>query len=239
MMRNLCLEEGETVQMDNVSLSVATYAKFQPQSVEFLDITNPKAVLENALRNFACLTQGDVVAIKYNDKEYELCVLEIKPGTAVSIIECDMNVDFAAPVGYKEPERPKPMDQSDAFQEPQEMEEEEPQTFVPFAGSGNRLDGKKKSSNSESSSGVPVTSSVPTQQRRGIPNYNYKRGTITFIRHVKPAAGVGGEEDGEGNFEAFLVLAKHSKRKRDGDLWVYLGEAGVLHGEGRVEEEDF
>jgi len=44
MMRNLCLEEGETVQMDNVSLSVATYAKFQPQSVEFLDITNPKAV---------------------------------------------------------------------------------------------------------------------------------------------------------------------------------------------------
>ena len=44
MMRNLCLEQGEMVQMDNVSLSVATYAKFQPQSVDFLDITNPKAV---------------------------------------------------------------------------------------------------------------------------------------------------------------------------------------------------
>ncbi|GFS15272.1 ubiquitin fusion degradation protein 1-like protein [Elysia marginata] len=44
MMRNLCVDEGDFVQIDNVSLSVATYAKFQPQSVDFLDITNPKAV---------------------------------------------------------------------------------------------------------------------------------------------------------------------------------------------------
>lgn len=210
MMRNLCLEEGEAVQMDNVSLSVATYAKFQPQSVEFLDITNPKAVLENNLRNFACLTQGDVVAIKYNDKEYELCVLELKPGTAVSIIECDMNVDFAAPVGYKEPERPKPMDQSDAFQEPQEMEADEPQSFVPFAGSGNRLDGKKKGPDSS----APSTSTAPVQQRRGIPNYNYKRGTITFIRHVKPALGAGGAEDNEANFEAFSGAGQTLKKKK-------------------------
>nr|KAG5686805.1 hypothetical protein BaRGS_013125 [Batillaria attramentaria] len=91
MMRNLLLDEGGLVQVENVSLSVATFAKFQPQSPDFLDITNPKAVLENALRNFACLSQGDVVAIKYNDKVYELCVLETKPGKAVSIIECDMN----------------------------------------------------------------------------------------------------------------------------------------------------
>ena len=43
-MRNLCVDEGDFIQIDNVSLSVATYAKFQPQSVDFLDITNPKAV---------------------------------------------------------------------------------------------------------------------------------------------------------------------------------------------------
>lgn len=28
-------------------------------------------------------------------------VLETKPADAISIIECDMNVEFAAPVGYK------------------------------------------------------------------------------------------------------------------------------------------
>ena len=31
-----------------------------------------------------------------------------KPSDAINIIECDMNVDFEAPVGYVEPERPAP-----------------------------------------------------------------------------------------------------------------------------------
>lgn len=92
MMHNLLLEEGDIVQIESVSLPVATFSKFKPQSPDFLEITNQKAVLENALRNFACLTTGDLIAIKYNSKIYELCVLETKPGNAVSIIECDMNV---------------------------------------------------------------------------------------------------------------------------------------------------
>ena len=44
MMRNLLLEEGGLLQVQSASLPVASYAKFQPQSVDFLDITNPKAV---------------------------------------------------------------------------------------------------------------------------------------------------------------------------------------------------
>ena len=44
MMRNLLLEEGGLVHLENISLPVATFAKFQPQSEDFLDITNPKAV---------------------------------------------------------------------------------------------------------------------------------------------------------------------------------------------------
>jgi ubiquitin fusion degradation protein 1 len=95
MMKNLLLEEGDLVSVENVSLPVASYSKFKPQSVDFLDITNPKAVLENCLRNFACLTSGDVIAINYNNKIYELLVLETKPGQAVTIIECDMNVSTA------------------------------------------------------------------------------------------------------------------------------------------------
>lgn len=44
MMQNLLLEEGGLVQVESVNLMVATYSKFQPQSPDFLDITNPKAV---------------------------------------------------------------------------------------------------------------------------------------------------------------------------------------------------
>jgi ubiquitin fusion degradation protein 1 len=45
-----------------------------------------------------------VIAIMYNNKVFEMSVLETKPADAVSVIECDLNVDFAPPVGYKEPE---------------------------------------------------------------------------------------------------------------------------------------
>lgn len=52
---------------------------------------------------YSLLFIRDVVAITYNEKVYELRVLETKPGNAVSIIECDMNVEFATPIGYSEP----------------------------------------------------------------------------------------------------------------------------------------
>ena len=44
MMRNLYLSEGDLVNIESATLPVATYAKFQPQTVDFLDITDPKAV---------------------------------------------------------------------------------------------------------------------------------------------------------------------------------------------------
>lgn len=44
-----------------------------------------------------------MIAINYN-KIYELQVMETKPDKAVSITECNMNVEFDAPLGYKEPE---------------------------------------------------------------------------------------------------------------------------------------
>ncbi|CAH1714971.1 unnamed protein product [Aphis gossypii] len=180
MMKNLLLDEGDMVQVESVSLEVATFSKFQPQNSEFLDITNPKAVLENCLRNFACLTTGDVIAIKYNQKIYEMCVLETKPGNAVSIIECDMNVEFAAPVGYQEPNHEKTTATEDMMVDPADLMPE-PTGFVAFKGSGNRLDGKKKKDNTDD----PLNQIKPAYQR-GIPDYNYTIGTIQFLRNIRP-----------------------------------------------------
>ena len=49
MMQNLTLEEGGLLQVESASLPVATHAKFQPHSVDFLDLTNQKAVSFNTL----------------------------------------------------------------------------------------------------------------------------------------------------------------------------------------------
>jgi ubiquitin fusion degradation protein 1 len=70
--------------------------------------------LEQALRNFTCLTQGDIIEIIYNSIVFRLLVMEAKPENApgISVFETDLEVDFATPVGYKEPERLKPPPQA-------------------------------------------------------------------------------------------------------------------------------
>ncbi|CAK1590174.1 unnamed protein product [Parnassius mnemosyne] len=203
MMANLVLEEGALLQIESVSLPVATFSKFQPLSEDFLDITNPKAVLENCLRNFSCLTTGDVIAIKYNSKVYELCVLETKPGNAVIIIECDMNVEFAPPVGYKEEERiPRSADGNagPSMDEDPAVMMPEPSGFIAFSGEGNRLDGKKKKLTSESES-ESQNSQARQSYVRGIPDYDFVIGTLRFIRNSRPPSAK--EEAPAEPFQAF------------------------------------
>lgn len=62
--------------------------------------------LEHSLRNFAALTLNDCIAVSYNKKIYELLVLEVQPNDGrggISVLETDLQVEFAAPLGYEEP----------------------------------------------------------------------------------------------------------------------------------------
>mmetsp|Transcript_25092 Transcript_25092/g.54565 ORF Transcript_25092/g.54565 Transcript_25092/m.54565 type:complete len:348 (-) Transcript_25092:372-1415(-) len=157
MMQNLLLQVGDMVRFENVSLPKGSYVKLQPFTSDFLDISNPKAVLERTLRSYTCLTVGDCFVVNYNNKNYEIEVREAKPGPAISVVEVDCQVDFEAPKDYKEPERvpPKPApSKPEPMQEDgkgakdakgaapaAEPEPEEPK-FLAFAGSARRLDGK-------------------------------------------------------------------------------------------------
>merc|ERR1719482_899169 len=97
MMQNLMLEEGGVLSVKNVSLPKATFVKFKPQSTDFLDISNPRAVLEKQFRTFSCLTVGDQICLPYNDKRFYLEVQEVKPREAACIIECDCEARPPAP----------------------------------------------------------------------------------------------------------------------------------------------
>lgn len=167
MMQNLILQEGDIMHVVNVSLKKASFVKFRAQSVDFLDISNPRAVLEKTLRKYTCVTVGDQICIPYLDKNYFLEIREVVPDGAASIIETDCNVDFEEPVGYKE----SAYGQSEAaFQKKREAENfkaaadnkpvrpvqkakiETPydttaaaKSFTAFTGIGARIDGKKVS----------------------------------------------------------------------------------------------
>lgn len=105
-MQTLLIETGDLIQVRSTDLEPARLVKLRPQSVSFLDISDPKAVLEKAFRDFSTLTQNDIFSFEYNDTVYDIAVLEVKPQSekmGVSMLETDVEVDFAAPVGYVDP----------------------------------------------------------------------------------------------------------------------------------------
>ncbi|XP_057956698.1 uncharacterized protein LOC131149919 [Malania oleifera] len=161
MMENMLLQEGDIIQVKNASLSKGTYVKLQPHTKDFLDISNPKAVLETTLRSFSCLTTGDTIMVAYNNKKFYIDIVETKPSSAISIIETDCEVDFAPPLDYKEPERPAPSVLSKRTRP--EVEEEPARKiakFSPFTGLARRLDGK-----SQTQLAAPVSSPTLKQQQ--------------------------------------------------------------------------
>ena len=104
IMENLCLGQGAIVNITNLSLPKATFVKLQPQEEHFLNLSNPKVVLEYELRKFTCLTQGQQIRIDYLDRKYNIHIKELWPAAACSIIETDCKVEFEAPPGYSPPE---------------------------------------------------------------------------------------------------------------------------------------
>ncbi|KAI6028653.1 UFD1-domain-containing protein [Pisolithus orientalis] len=108
MMKTLRLDEGDPIRITGAELPKGKFVKLQAQTVHFLEISDPKAVLEQALRNFTALTQGDIIEIYYNSMVFGFLVMETVPnGGGICVLDTDLEVDFAPPVGYVEPERPK------------------------------------------------------------------------------------------------------------------------------------
>lgn len=158
MMQNMLLQEGDIVRVKNATLPKGTYVKLQPHTKDFLDISNPKAVLETTLRNFSCLTTNDSIMVSYNNRYYYLDVIDTKPSSAISIMDTDCELDIALPLDYKESTSVltascTPLSGSTISQETKEATRPK---FIPFTGIGRRLDGK-----TTSYSTTPITSSQP------------------------------------------------------------------------------
>lgn len=181
MMRQLELSEGDLIRIASTTLPLGTFVKIQPQSPAFLDITDPKAVLENALRQYAALTEGDIIAIRYNGKVYELQCLEVKPDSnvnrGITIIETDLGVDFAPPVGYVDPysssySRTRQDSTAAASHISSEMSVEEHKVidstrkWQAFAGTGQRLSGKSLQAKSAISTTNTTTAASETTDKQ-------------------------------------------------------------------------
>ncbi|ORY34570.1 ubiquitin fusion degradation protein UFD1-domain-containing protein [Naematelia encephala] len=109
MMKTLNLNEGDPIRLTGAKLPKGKLVKLQAQATDFLQVSDPKAVLESALRNFSALSKGDIIEITYNSLTFEFLIMETIPeGPGISVIDTDLEVDFETPVGYVEPPRPAP-----------------------------------------------------------------------------------------------------------------------------------
>ncbi|WVF68346.1 hypothetical protein IAT40_003111 [Kwoniella sp. CBS 6097] len=109
MMKTLNLTEGDPIRLTGAKLPKGKMVKIQAQSTDFLQVSDAKAVLESALRFYSVLTKCDIIEITYNSLTFEFLIMETYPeGPGISVIDTDLEVDFATPVGYVEPPRPAP-----------------------------------------------------------------------------------------------------------------------------------
>lgn len=107
MLETLDVQPGSLLKIGSTDVPLGKFVKLEPQSVDFLNISDPKAVLENVLRKFSTLTIDDIIEINYNNKSYRIKILEVKPESpskGICVIETDLVTDFAPPVGYVEPD---------------------------------------------------------------------------------------------------------------------------------------
>lgn len=104
MFNRLYLEEGMMVNLRNIKLEKGKFIKIKPHQTEFVNNPNPRTILENALRNYMCLTKGDTITVQFNKKKYMIDITECKPKDAISMTNVDVEVDFETPSDYKEEE---------------------------------------------------------------------------------------------------------------------------------------
>ena len=109
IMEELAITEGETVEIEKVSPPKGTYVKLRPQETAFIELANPKAILEKIMcQDYPVITEGQTITINYKDlgKIFSIDILETQPEEVVSIIDTDLNVEFGEPADYIAPSPP-------------------------------------------------------------------------------------------------------------------------------------
>jgi ubiquitin fusion degradation protein 1 len=163
IMEHLLICDGQNIDIQLCHPLKGTYLNLKPRKTAFIELSNPKAVLERFLsKDYPVVSVGDTISINHVDKIYHIDVVECKPGNSIDILNTDVNLDFSTPTDYVEPpkitnsiqEQTKDdlpqitgVNRKIAFPENTNKQEQISQfkklektgVFVPFSGKGHRL----------------------------------------------------------------------------------------------------
>ena len=154
IMNNIGITEGQEVEIEKICAGQGTYMKLRPHKTEFINLSNPKAVLERIMsRDYPVVSQGQTIELNYEalNCKYRIDIVETNPAEIISIVNTDINIDFDQPLDYVEPQyNPSPKPLSPVADTPQNkiisretqlksMQNPITKQFVPFSGQGNKL----------------------------------------------------------------------------------------------------
>jgi len=159
IMNNIGIREGQEVEIEKICPVQGTYIKLRPHKTEFINLSNPKAVLEKIMsRDYPVVSQGQTIEIYYEDLncKYRIDIVETNPAEIISIVNTDINIDFEQPLDYVEPQpqyNPSQKPLSPIAEIPQNkiisretqlksMQSPITKQFVPFSGQGRKLGDK-------------------------------------------------------------------------------------------------
>ena len=128
VMRQLKLKEGDACAVATCRIPRGTFARFQPHSSSFLDVTDHSMMLHSTLDNFAALTAGSTIRVTDGRRVHMLDVLEVtgkqlppgqhddSNGKAVDLTLAELITDFAPAkdVVKKKPAKARPAADADA-----------------------------------------------------------------------------------------------------------------------------
>ena len=158
IMNNIGIREGDQVEIEKICPVQGTYMKLRPHKTEFINLSNPKAVLERIMsKDYPVVSQGQTIELNYADLKckYLIDIVETNPAEIISILNVDINIEFDQPLDYVEPKKPSPppspcllspgMGENKIISrqiQVKSMRSPTSKQFVPFSGHGQRLGDK-------------------------------------------------------------------------------------------------
>jgi len=142
-------DNNVTIRYIDKSFEKGTKLTIQPHTSNFLELENPKEYLEYYLNHYTLLEKGTTIVLPdpdYIDNIY-FNIIETQPNLIISTINTDLEVEFKAPLDYKEP-----VVNNQVVDETNKNDENKKNTkhpnhekiFIPFSGKGCRLGGDDK-----------------------------------------------------------------------------------------------
>ena len=157
IMQDLSISEGDDIEIQLVCLVNGSFIKLRPHKTKFIDLTDPKAVLEKYMSlDYPVVTKGHTILINYKDigEQFYIDIVDCEPADTIKIINTDVNVDFDTPLDYVEPPKIKTTSPENTLKPDfventkiafnnkpvlSDFRKSNTNTFVPFSGTGRKL----------------------------------------------------------------------------------------------------